>query len=181
MGCGGIDSPKSMQQQGNSLSGGCDMVLTIQVISDLFYLVLALAYGIGALSLPEAMFGDPWAPRVYPLIIAGGMAILSVVLLVGELKKQRNGKADAAVRFSIDSDGMIVAFVTAASLLYTFLFNRLGFILSTFLFMESIMLFISKAKKMLWPTVIAIVFAVAVYFGFVNLLGVTLPAGILEF
>lgn len=35
------------------------MVLTIQVISDLFYLVLALAYGIGALSLPEAMFGDP--------------------------------------------------------------------------------------------------------------------------
>lgn len=109
------------------------------------------------------------------------MAILSVVLLVGELKKQRNGKADAAVRFSIDSDGMIVAFVTAASLLYTFLFNRLGFILSTFLFMESIMLFISKAKKMLWPTVIAIVFAVAVYFGFVNLLGVTLPAGILEF
>lgn len=157
------------------------MVLTIQVISDLFYLVLALAYGIGALSLPEAMFGDPWAPRIYPLIISGGMVILSIVLLVGELKKQRQGKGESAVKFSIDSEGKIVAFVTVASLLYTFLFNRLGFILATFLFMESVMLYISKAKKMLWPTVIAILFAVGVYFGFVNLLGVTLPAGILEF
>lgn len=157
------------------------MVLSIQIIADLFYLVLALAYGIGALCLPDAMFGDPWAPRVYPLIIAGSMAILSVVLLIGELKKQRGGKADAPVRFSIDNDGKIVAFVTVASLLYTFLFNRLGFILSTFLFMESIMLFISKAKKMLWPTLIAVLFAIGIYFGFVNLLGVTLPAGILKF
>lgn len=151
------------------------MVLTLQVIADLFYLVLAIAYGIGALNLPEAMFGDPWEPRIYPLIIAAGMAILAVVLLITELRKQQKTGSAEPVQFKIAEEGQIVAFVVGASVLYTLLFDRLGFMISTFLFIESIMLFISKGKKMLWPTVIALIFAVGIYFSFGRLLGITLP------
>ncbi|MCX8014215.1 MAG: tripartite tricarboxylate transporter TctB family protein, partial [Rectinema sp.] len=57
------------------------------------------------------------------------------------------------------------------------LFDFLGFMISTFLFLEALMLYISKAKKMLWPTVIAMLFAVGIYVVFGRVLGITLPPG----
>jgi putative tricarboxylic transport membrane protein len=153
------------------------MTLTLELVADLFFLVLALAYGAGALSLPEAMFGDPWEPRIYPLIIAASMSILSIVLIVTEIRRQRHGKKEKPVSFAITSDGKIVAFVVIASLIYTFLFDFLGYAISTFLFLEIIMLYVSKAKKMLWPTIIALTFSIGIYFIFSRLLSITLPPG----
>lgn len=153
------------------------MVMTFELVADLFFLVLALAYGAGALSLPEAMFGDPWAPRIYPLIISGSMSILSIVLIITELKRQRETKKAEPVRIGLGPDGKIVSFIVILSLCYTLLFDVLGFVVSTFLFLEATMIYISKAKKMLWPTVIALLFAVGVYFLFGKFLGVTLPPG----
>jgi len=39
------------------------------------------------------------------------------------------------------------------------------------------MLYISKGKKMLWPTVIALMFSVGLYYIFSRVLGITLPPG----
>lgn len=153
------------------------MILTFELVADLFFLVLALAYGAGALSIPEAMFGDPWAPRIYPLIISGAMSILSLVLIIAELKHQRSGKKAEPVRLRLGPDGKIIAIIVVLSLCYALLFDLLGFVIATFLFLEATMLYISKAKKMLWPTVIALLFAVGVYFVFGRMLGVTLPPG----
>jgi len=91
----------------------------MEIIADLFFLVLALAYGAGALSLPEAMFGNPWEPRLYPLIISSGMIILSVILLITELRKIRVGKGSPSVKFSIGQEGRVVGLVVILSLIYT--------------------------------------------------------------
>jgi len=149
----------------------------MEIIADLFFLVLALAYGAGALSLPEAMFGNPWEPRLYPLIISSGMIILSVILLITELRKIRVGKGSPSVKFSIGQEGRVVGLVVILSLIYTAVFDFLGYAISTFIFLEIIMLYISKGKKMLWPTVIALMFSVGLYYIFSRVLGITLPPG----
>ena len=151
------------------------MILNFQVIANLFFLVLALAYGIGALMLPPAAFGDPHAPKVYPLIISGLMAVLSVMLLVSEMKKQKAGTAEKKVAFKLENEGKLVAFVSIACVVYAILFDQIGYVLATFLFLETIMMYISKAKKMLLPTICSIAFAVGVYLLFNNVFGVTLP------
>ena len=153
------------------------MIISMEIIADLFFLVLALAYGAGALSLPEAMFGNPWEPRLYPLIISSGMIILSVILLITELRKIRVGKGSPSVKFSIGQEGRVVGLVVILSLIYTAVFDFLGFAISTFIFLEIIMLYISKGKKMLWPTVIALMFSVGLYYIFSRMLGITLPPG----
>lgn len=151
------------------------MVLNMQVIANLFFLVLGLAYGAGALALPDALFGNPWEPKVYPLIISGGMILVSIFLMSAELRKQKAGKAEEKVEFRIGNEGKIVAFVSVLSILYMLIFEPLGYIISTFLFIEAIMLYISKGKKMLVPTLIAVLFAVGVYFLFGKVLAITLP------
>jgi len=153
------------------------MIINMEIIADLFFLVLALAYGAGALSLPEAMFGNPWEPRLYPLIISSGMIILSVILLITELRKIRVGKGSPSVKFSIGQEGRVVGLVVILSLIYTAVFDFLGYAISTFIFLEIIMLYISKGKKMLWPTVIALMFSVGLYYIFSRVLGITLPPG----
>jgi len=151
------------------------MVLNFNVIADLAFLLLGLAYGLGALALPEANFGDPMAPKVYPLIISGLMCVLSVVLLASEIKKQKAGTAEKAVQFKIGNEGKLVAFVSVACVLYAFLFNILGYVIATFLFVEAIMVFISKGKKLLSPTLWALGFAVGIYLLFGKVLAITLP------
>ena len=151
------------------------MTISFEVIADLFFLVLALAYGLGALAIPEAMFGDPWAPRIYPLIISGAMIVLSITLLINEIKKQRTKEEQKPVHFVFNSDVKLIAFVVLMSVLYALAFDFIGFIISTFLFLEIVLAYISKGKKLLWPTVIALVFSVGIYYLFGRLLGVTLP------
>lgn len=152
------------------------MILNFQVIANLFFLALGLAYGLGALMLPPAAFGDPAAPKIYPLIIAGGLVVLSLALFAIELRKQKAGTAEEKFVFKLNHEGKMVAFVSIACVLYALLFNPLGYVLATFLFIEAVMLFITKGKKVLVPTFWAVGFSVGIYYLFGHVFGITLPA-----
>lgn len=151
------------------------MILSFPVISYLFFIILGVAYAGGALSMEPAAFGDPNAPKVYPLIIAGILVVLDIVLLVLELKKQKEGKGEGKYVFKLESEGKMILFITIFCLAYAFLFERAGYVISTFLFIEGIMLYISKGKKMLFPTILALGFSVGIYFLFNHVFGITLP------
>jgi putative tricarboxylic transport membrane protein len=151
------------------------MTLNFQVIANLFFLLLGAAYGLGALFLPPAAFGDPNAPKVYPLIIAAVLVVLSFILLILEMRKQKEGTAEGKVRFELRDEGKLVAFVSALCVVYALIFERAGYVVSTFIFIESVMLYISKGKKMLSPTLLALAFAVGIYFLFNHVFGITLP------
>ncbi|MDP3177060.1 MAG: tripartite tricarboxylate transporter TctB family protein, partial [Spirochaetaceae bacterium] len=107
--------------------------------------------------------------------ISGLMCVLSVVLLASESKKQKTGTAEKAVEFKIGDEGKLVAFVSVACVLYAVFFNLLGYVIATFLFVEAVMVFISKGKKLLVPTLWAIGFAAGIYLLFGKVLGITLP------
>jgi putative tricarboxylic transport membrane protein len=151
------------------------MILSFQVISHLFFLALGAAYALGAALLPPAAFGDPNAPKVYPLIISGLLIVLNLVLLAVELGKQKTGKGEGKYVFKLEHEGKMIVFITVACVVYSFLFERIGYVVSTFLFVEAIMLYISKGKKMLYPTLLALGFAVGIYYLFNHVFGITLP------
>jgi len=152
------------------------MILNMQLIAALGTLLLGAAYTWATAKLPDAMIGDPHAPKVYPFIIGVAMILFGVVLLFQELRRQRAGKAEKALTGKVSEEGRLVAFVAAACVLYALLFVPLGYIISTFLFIEGIMLFISKGKKMLSPTLWAAGFSIGVYILFSKILSLTLPA-----
>lgn len=151
------------------------MILNIQVIAAVLTTLLGLVYGLAAYSLPLAAIGNPLAPKLYPLMLGGIMTVLGIVLLVSEAKKQRAGTAEEPVRFRLEFEGRIVAFVSVACVVYAMLFETLGYMISTFLFLEALMIYNSKGKKMLAPTLWALGFSVGVYFLFSKLLSIQLP------
>lgn len=151
------------------------MILTVQVIANLLFIAIGIAYAMLALRLPAAAFGNPNAPKIYPLIIAAGMILISLWLLVKELAKQKAGKSTAKATFKLTTEGKLVAFVSVLCVLYAIAFEKLGYIISSVIFIEALMLYISKGKKMITATVVAVCFPVVIYVLFSKVLSISLP------
>jgi putative tricarboxylic transport membrane protein len=145
------------------------------VISALTLLVLALAALLEAGKLPFGTFSSP-RPGFFPLILAIFLAFFSVLLLAQEIS-QTDGESGAFPggvalwkRISL-AIGALVAF--------GLLFETLGYVLSTFLFIAFLLRAVERQK---WWLVVVVAFctSLVIYLLFGLLLNTPLPAGILS-
>ena len=141
----------------------------------LFSVAFGLIYGGQAYTMPRAMFGNPMDPIYFPL----GIALLAIFIGVCLLVKS-NFKASVMAFTNIINESTIkkndrkrILYTCLISISYALLFEHLGYVISTFLFMSA-MLTITRCS---WKTsiVVALVFAVAIFFIFNTLLAVSLP------
>ncbi len=160
-----------------------DSAQKISLISAFVCIVLGIAYSIKTLNLPEAAIGNPNAPKVFPLSLGILMTILGVVLLIQQVMKVRTGSPEQNASetqtekksFVIEPHTKQIAITVANGILYAILFRRIGYVLSTILFLGiELLLFNGKTK---WKTVIivSVVFSLFIYILFNKLLGVYLP------
>ena len=123
----------------------------------------ATAFGYG-LQAPFAY--EPVGPRAFPLLAAGVIAICGIMLL---LKPEEPDQAHKA------GSGMAIAALSASLLAYTVLFQPLGFVISTAIFMVPIaMIFGAKWWQ---GAVTGVVLGLASYLLFDRVLDVVLPVG----
>jgi putative tricarboxylic transport membrane protein len=155
------------------------MTLTMTTIAGIAAVVLGAVYSWLAWRLPRAPVGNPVGPLIFPLIVGYGMILLGAGLVVQELLRQRKaGPAGggAGVRLALTRYGRYIAIVTGFCLLYAFLFERAGYVLSTFLFLEATLLLFNGRRKWKMTLVVSIGFSVGVYVLFSRVLGIPLPA-----
>ena len=121
----------------------------------------------GALSAPEAGF--------FPLILAVLLAIFSVVLLAQAMSESREGPGPFLTGLGIWKR---MGLATGALIAFAFLFERLGYVISTFLFMAFLLRAVERQK---WWLVVGIATATSLvsYLIFGLLLKTPLPAGII--
>ena len=145
------------------------------VISALTLLALALAALLESSKLPFGTFSSP-QPGFFPLILAIFLAFFSVLLLAQEIS-QTDGEGGASLggvalwkRISL-AVGALVAF--------GLLFETLGYVLSTFLFIAFLLRAVERQK---WWLVVVVAFctSLVIYLLFGLLLNTPLPAGILS-
>jgi putative tricarboxylic transport membrane protein len=141
----------------------------------LFSVAFGLIYGGQAYTMPRAMFGNPMDPIYFPL----GIALLAIFIGVCLLVKS-NFKASVMAFTNIINESTIkkndrrrIFYTCLISISYALLFEHVGYVISTFLFMSA-MLTITRCS---WKTsiVVALVFAMAIFFIFNTLLAVSLP------
>lgn len=140
----------------------------------IFLLLIGLAVAIYSITeLKLGSIAQP-GPGFVPFISGAGITILSAIWLVINLRKvEKSG----ALWQKGELRNPVLAVVII--ILYTVLINRLGYILSTLLFLILWQFAIEK-EKWLKTAVIAIVGTAAMYVLFSFLLGVPLPEGILS-
>lgn len=157
--------------------------MTRNVITGLAAVIIGCFYLVMIMRLPNLQVGDPLGPKIFPLIVGGLLTLLGAVLLLKEMflpKEQRN-----MISLQIPADGRTVLIrimlTSVSGIVYGFLLDPLGYLLSTMLFMLALMFMVNKPSRWLHNIAVSVGFSLATYVGFATLLHLSLPRGIVYF
>lgn len=146
----------------------------LRFATPLFFMIVGFIYLVATLNLPKARLGDPNGPMYFPVVIALLLIISSMVYFYQEWKLRKEEFKD----FQLVKEGKAPLYMIVTILLmlmYTFLFERIGFLYSTMLFLGGLMFLLNGRKKWIYNIIIAVVFSFITWYSFAVLLQVSLP------
>ncbi|MBU0927392.1 MAG: tripartite tricarboxylate transporter TctB family protein [Spirochaetes bacterium] len=150
--------------------------MTWNMITGLVATLIGAAYGWSAWNLPRATFGNPTGHIVYPAILGALMTLLGLALVVKELLSKSPSKAKNSPKFgALTRHGKEIAIAIAASLCYALLFEPLGYVIATILYLGAVLFLVNGRVKVARTVIVAVAFSVGVYVLFSVLLGIQLP------
>jgi putative tricarboxylic transport membrane protein len=152
-------------------------------------------YCYGAGQIPLLTFGDPIGPRLFPYLV-GGLLILGAIILLFEARpSQQQASGVEAPTSAEPSPGgnaesvngdrtrqipLLIAGLFAWTFIYILAFERLGYVISTTIFLFGLTLYFHP-RRWLVNSAVSLLLPASVYFAFDRLLKVNLPAGLLSF
>jgi putative tricarboxylic transport membrane protein len=147
--------------------------------------VFSLAYLVVAFFIPVPPLKQQLGPAAFPKAIGGVMLILSVIYLYqqfrGKVKEDEKRAAIIGAEEKIEgkADLKTMGFILAVMVVYAFVFERLGYAISTFLAFMAGVLYLDR-RHLVRDTVIAVIVSFVLYYIFMSVLRVNLPAGPLK-
>ena len=144
-------------------------------------LVLAGLYFWATEKLPSLEIGDPLGPKAFPRLLVVALLITAAILLYEIIKGRKPASASSVSLTpgaSREAAYIVVAGVVVWTFLYFLVFERLGYVIATSLYLLVLTSFLHRGK---WVTNVltSVLFASVSYYMFVKLLGVNLAPGIL--
>lgn len=150
--------------------------MTWNFLTGLLAILIGVVYGWQAWRLPRAMFGDPTGHLVYPVILGITMTILGLILMVKELRAKGPKNPKDSPKFGkLTRHGREIAMAIGASLVYALIFEPIGYVFSTILYLGAVLFIVNGRAKIMRSVLVAVVFSVGVYVLFSVLLGIQLP------
>lgn len=141
---------------------------TFDRYASIIFFVLGLSIFIYSQTLTKASFGSSIGPSAMPSFLSVILMILSVIGLISAIKN----KSESKKQEKLDYKSFLT--ILGALILYVFLMEPLGYVISTFMF-----LFVSfqvmKKGDYLKAGIIAFVFAAGVYYLYVVIAKGSLP------
>jgi len=144
--------------------------------------VFACVYLYATSQIPSLEIGDPLGPKAFPRLLALGLFICAGLLVLEMLRERKTAKPEdhAAAAPEDRRHYYVIAAVTVWMALYYAVFEQIGFILDTMVFLMGLMAYFNRGKWIA-NTLVAVLFSVGAYVLFVKVLGVTLAQGIVSF
>lgn len=151
--------------------------MSLSLITGLVTFIIGTSYTIAAANLPAASVGRAHEPKLFPLGLGALMIILSISLIGQELTKkgQKEKTNEEKSGFKFDTNMKNITLTVINALVYSFLFVKAGYVISTFLFVGFELVLFSGTKKWKSCAVIALSFSLVIYILFSKMLGVYLP------
>lgn len=146
----------------------------VRYITPILSTVVGIIMLISAINLPKSNLGNPDGPMYFPAIIAVILILSGIVYFFQEFKARDNDFPDfRALRLGKSPLYLLVSLVLM--LIYTVLFERIGFLFSTILFLGGLLFLLNGPKKWLANIIIAVAFSFITWYAFGTLLQVSLP------
>jgi putative tricarboxylic transport membrane protein len=151
-------------------------IMTWNFLTGLFAVIIGVVYGWQAWTLPRAMFGDPIGHLIYPVILGITMTILGLILVVKELlAKGPKDPKDSPKFGKLTRHGKEIGMAIGASIVYALVFEPIGYIFSTILYLGAVLFIVNGKARVLRSVLVAVLFSVGVYVLFSVILGIQLP------
>jgi putative tricarboxylic transport membrane protein len=147
------------------------------LVAGLVLFLFAVWYGAAAWMLPKVQMQDVIDSYVYPLVLAVALSFLSLGLI---LKSLRGGAAELSGS-RLPSGKMLraIVFIFAALIAYIVIFQQLGYLASTILFMIVVLKFMDRTRSFWNILILSVLVSGVCYVLFVILFRIQIPAGIL--
>lgn len=139
-----------------------------------FLIVLSIAFLIGSINLPKANLGNPNGPLYFPLGISALLLIFSVIYFFQELKVKNEKNEKIAELFTGRTPKLII-FTILLGIGYTLIFESIGFLISTILFLGALLFLLNGLKRWKTNVIVAFAFSFISWYAFSQMLGVSLP------
>ncbi|GAK56607.1 hypothetical protein U27_03569 [Candidatus Vecturithrix granuli] len=151
------------------------MSINMSKIVGIFFLLIGVIYLIMAFQLADASIGSPHTPKIFP----AGLGLLLIGLSLGLLAKEfrtsaQPAKTSGKASFGLE-DVQKIGLTAVFAFIYALLFDRLGYVISTILFLEALLFLFNGFAKWKQNTIVAVIFSIVVYVLFFKLLNVYLP------
>jgi putative tricarboxylic transport membrane protein len=138
--------------------------------------------------VPTRAFGDPLGPKAFPRLLTA-VLIVAVLLLVAEMIFAKRARQPAAPAPDNAGDGAapalaaadanwVIAATVAFTGLYFFLFEPLGFVLSSSAYLFAMTMYFNRGKTVA-NALVSVLLPIACYLVFTRVLGVELARGVL--
>jgi putative tricarboxylic transport membrane protein len=139
----------------------------------IFLILLSFSFLIGSMNLPKANLGNPNGPLYFPIGLSVFMLIFSIFYFFQEWKSISVHNEDIKLLLKGRTPKLIGLTVIYGGI-YALIFERLGFLFSTILFLGAL-LFTVNGRKIVVNLIVAISFSFLSWYAFSVLLGVSLP------
>ncbi|TDD11348.1 tripartite tricarboxylate transporter TctB family protein [Nonomuraea deserti] len=136
------------------------------------FLLAAVVVLVQAFAIPRGEGYQAVGPRAFPLLVGGGLAVVAVI---GAVQAFRAGPQDAEEETHWPSVLMLVAALAG----YALVLVPAGYWQATTVFF-AVVARVLGSRKLLRDAVVGLVLALATYFLFDRLLGITLPPGLVR-
>jgi putative tricarboxylic transport membrane protein len=141
---------------------------TFDTIAGCVFLIIGMFFITASMGISQSSYGSKVGPNIFPTGLGAILVLLSIIVIAQarrvkpatKEKEQKNYK-----RFAL---------VLSSTFLYILLFEALGYVISTFLYLIFVFQ-VMERKKPFYSILIAAFFSVAVYIVYVVVLQGTLP------
>ncbi|MGI6775594.1 MULTISPECIES: tripartite tricarboxylate transporter TctB family protein [Acetomicrobium] len=140
------------------------------VIIGIAGLTLGISYFIQSLNLPKAFIGNPWAPIYFPLSLGVLMILCSAILLVESLRRRKKSE-----KFSARVPWFLIIGTMSIGSVYAVLFNRIGFIPSTIIFIGAMLFLVNGTRGWLLNIILTVCLTLSVWYCFEKVLYISMP------
>jgi len=139
-------------------------------------IILGLLYTYKTLGLPRASIGNPMAPLYFPLSLGVLMILMGIIAILVEMSKKTNLEDKKEIKEEKDKSYVkLIVGTVIASIIYTVLFDKIGFIISTLLFLSFILFMVNGKDKWITNLLVSVLFSFSVWYIFEKLINISLP------
>ena len=137
-------------------------------VAGIAFLLIGILFFIESQKISDSAYGSSVGPKIFPMGLGLVLTLLSIRLLYETFKY----KTEDSTKDKLQYKKFFIIFGSA--LLYAFFLEKIGYVVSTFLFLLIAFQTLERGK-VIYSIIISTVFSVGVYYMFSELLGGSLP------